>query len=187
MVGQAREREQVVVGRAPDLAYARQVCRQLQEHGVDAADLRLAATTETDEEHILDDVAREHLAEVDATQAGPLARTGAAVGAIAGAAVGAFGGFLAASGDVGDNVMLFAVVVLVFAALGAWVAATMSATRALLGADAPRHAPEPSTWLAVRVRGDRDARHTRDLLRRQGIRVVEEQTARTLGARAVRW
>lgn len=187
-MSQAREREQVVVGRAPDLAHARQVCRQLQERGVDAADLRLAATTTTPaEERTLDDVARERLDELDAGQTGQLAGTGAVVGAVAGAVVGAFGGFLASSGDVGGNLTLFAVVVLVFAALGAWVAATMSATRSLLVGHELPPPPDASTWLAVRVRDDRDARHTRDLLRRQGIRVVEERTARTLGARTVRW
>jgi hypothetical protein len=186
-VGQAREREQIVVGRAPDLAHARQACRQLQEHGVDAADLRLAANAAGAEDRTVEDVAREQLDAADARPVGQLGGTGAVVGALVGGAVGAFGGVLASSGDVGGNITLFAVVVLVFAALGAWVAATMSATRSMSDAGEPVAAPEPSTWLAVRVRDDRDARHMRDLLRRQGIRVVEEHTAQGLGARTVRW
>jgi hypothetical protein len=42
-------------------------------------------------------------------------------------------------------------------------------------------------WLAVRVHNDREANRTRELLTWEGISLVEEHTAETLGIHTVRW
>jgi hypothetical protein len=185
-----------VVGRAPDLDHARTVLQELQNHGVDAADLRLAGTAAREaEHHALDDEGRDQL---DARAVGHIGRrvgSGAVVGALGGGIVGAVGGFLATSGDVAGNLTLFLVVVLVFAALGAWVAATVTAT-ASMGYDdtwqltfdgLPEGPAEAATWVAVRVHDDDDAADARQVFARKGITAVEEHTADAHGEHMVRW
>jgi hypothetical protein len=171
----------VVVGRAPDLEHARSIFDELQHHGVDANDLKL------------DDAARELL---DARAVGHVGRRvggGAVAGALAGGLVGAVGGFLVTSGDVGSSPTLFLVVTLVFAALGAWVTATVAATRSMGSDDTwqltfddstPR---DDGTWIAVRVHDDTDVAEARDVFAQEGVTTVEEHLATTHGEHTVRW
>jgi hypothetical protein len=108
------------------------------------------------------------------------------------------GGLLATSGDVGGNVTLFLVVVLVFAALGAWVAGTVSATTSMGYDDTWQLTFDPEqggrsdhrddgAWIAMRVRDDDDVAGARELFARAGITAVEEHTARAHGEHMVRW
>jgi hypothetical protein len=182
-------RPHIVVGRAPDLEHARMVFHELQSHGIDAGDVRLAgAAVQPAEAFACDLDAREELDARTLRHLGHQAEAGAFVGALAGAAIGAGGGLLAASGDIGGSLALFVVVVLVFTAIGAWVGATVSATRSM-GYDDTRYLPFDATggatWVAVRVRDDRDAAHTAQLLEREGITLVEEHPAAVRGDQTV--
>jgi hypothetical protein len=186
----------VVVGRVPDLDHARTVLQELQNHGVDAADLRLAGTSaEQAERHTQDEAARERLDGRTVGHVGRRVGGGAVAGALAGAVIGAVGGFLATSGDVGGNLTLFLVVVLVFAALGAWVAATVTATASMgyddtwqltFGGETDGDVAEEA-WIAVRVRDAEDAAGARQVFASEGITAVEEHTADAHGEHMVRW
>jgi hypothetical protein len=188
--GQDRH-QHIVVGRAPDLDHARQVFQELQNHGVDASDMRLAGkAAERAERRTRDDVARERLDARTTQHVGRQVSLGALVGALAGGAVGAVGGLLVTSGDVGENLALFLVIVLVFGGLGAWVAAIVNATRSMGYDDTWQLTfddSDGSTWIAVRVRDGGAVTTTRELLAREGITDVEEHTAQTRGAHTVRW
>jgi hypothetical protein len=173
------QRVRIVVGRAPDLDHARHVFQELQNHGIDAADLRLAGSTaRRAERHTRDDAAREQLDRRVAGHVGRRVGGGAVIGALGGAALGAIGGLLVTGGDVGGNPTLFLVVVLVFAALGAWVVATVSATRSMGYEDTWQLTfddSDGSALVAVRVRDDEAAAAARDLLAHEGVTVVEER------------
>jgi hypothetical protein len=180
-----------VVGQAPDLHHARRVSEYVQHHGVDANDIRLAATAaERAEQRTSDLAARDQRDGVARRHARRQAEAGALIGALAGAAIGAAGGLLATAGHVGRDLTFFLAIVLVFTGLGAWVAASVSAARSM-GFDDPwaltLDGADDSAWIAVRVRNDRDADRTRELLKYEGISLVEEHTAETRGIHTVRW
>jgi hypothetical protein len=183
----------VVVGRAPDLQHARTIFEELQHHGVDAADLKLGAADRGPEHHTRGDGARGQPDVRTVDHVGRRVGGGAVVGALGGGLVGAIGGFLVTSGDVGSHLTLFLVVTLVFAALGAWVAATVTATRSmgyddtwqLTFDDATRR--DDGTWVAVRVHDDTEVAEARDVFAQEGITTVEEHLATTHGERTVRW
>jgi hypothetical protein len=180
-----------VVGRAPDLDHARHVFQELQNHGIDAADLRLAGSAaRRAERHTRDDGVREQLDRKVAGHVGRRVGAGAVIGALAGAVVGAVGGLLVTGGDVGDNPALFLVVVLVFAALGGWVLAIVSATRSMGYDDTWQLTFDDrggATLVAVRVRDDAAAASARDLLADEGVTVVEERTASARDQHTLEW
>ena len=104
--------------------------------------------------------------------------------------IGAGGGLLATAGNVGRDLTVFLAVVFVFTGLGAWVAASVSAARSIAYDDQWDLELDDSDgppWIAVRVHSDRDANRTRELLTWEGISLVEEHTAETLGIHTVRW
>lgn len=190
VVGQLQDHRQFIVGQAPDPDHARRVCEYLQHHGVDANDVRLAGSAaDLAQRRTRDLAARDQMDALTLTQARRKAEAGALIGALAGAAIGAGGGLLATAGHVGRDLMFFVAIVLVFTVVGAWVAASVGAARSMsvddpwrLTLDGAGDAP----WIAVRVRNDRDADHTRELLMYEGVSLVDEETAETLGVRTFR-
>ncbi len=183
--------QQVVVGLAPDLGQARRVFGYLQNHGIDPNDVRLElAAVEPDAQPSLDPAVRDQLGQVTIGHAGRRAEAGALIGALAGGAVGALGGVLATSGHVGRDLTTFLAIVFVFTGLGAWAAACLTAARSMADDNAPARPSEHidgSTWIAVRVHDARDVAHARDLLEREGVVLVEEDTAHAQGAHSLRW
>ena len=187
-VRQLQEHRQFIVGQAPDPDHARRVCDYLQHHGMDARDVRLAGSAAD-----LPQRRTRNLAAREQTDARARSRreaeAGALIGALAGAAIGAGGGLLATAGHVSRDLMFFVAIVLVFTGVGAWVAASVTAARSMriddpwqLKLDGAGDSP----WIAVRVRNDGDADHTRELLMYESVSLVDEHTAETLGARTFR-
>ena len=167
-----------VVGKALDRDHARRVYEYLEQHGVDANDVRLAGSA----------AAQLDLAALDPIDAVGHARhkaeAGALIGALAGAAIGAGGGLLATAGHVGRDLLFFLAVVLVFTGLGAWIAASVSAARSMRVDDSRQRTferPDDSPWIAVRVRSEREANLTRDLFTFEGVSLVDEDTADSVG------
>jgi hypothetical protein len=185
------DHQHIVVGRAPDLDHARDVFQQLQNHGVDAADLRLAGkAAERAQRRTHEGDARSRIDNRTARHVGRSVGLGAVIGGLAGAVVGIIGGLLVTGGDVGDSPALFGVIVFVFAGLGAWASAIVSATRSMGYDDTWQLTfddSDGSTWVAVRVRDGAAVRATRDLLVREGITDVREQSAVPKGEHTVRW
>lgn len=167
-----------VVGKALDRDHAGRVYEYLEQHGVDANDVRLAGSA----------AAQVDLAALDPIDAVGHARhkaeAGALIGALAGAAIGAGGGLLATAGNVSRDLLFFLAVVFVFTGLGAWVAASVTAARAMRVDDSRGRTfdcPDDSPWIAVRVRSEREANLTRDLFTFEGVSLVDEDTADNLG------
>lgn len=186
---QLQEHQQFIVGQAPDPDHARRVCEYLQHHGADANDVRLAGSAADLVEPTHDPAVRDHVDAPALAHARRKAEAGALIGALAGAAIGAGGALLATAGNVSRDLMFFVAIVLVFTGVGTWVAASVSAARSMtvddpwqLTFDGAGDAP----WIAVRVRYDRDADHTRELFMYEGVSLVDEHTAETLGARIFR-
>jgi hypothetical protein len=180
----------LVVGRAPDREHAQRAARHLQSHGVDAADVKLAGSAAEEAEAHIRRAARDEMDAWARSQAGRQAEAGALIGALAGAAIGAGGGLLATSGDISGRMTLFLAIVFVFTGLGAWVGSVLTAAEALSYDDAFPAGygnGDGATWIAVRVHDSRDAVHTRALLRREGITLVEERTAEALSAHTALW
>ncbi len=167
-----------VVGKALDRDHARRVYEYLAYHGVDENNIRLAgsAAAQLDLPALdpIDDIGHARLK----------AEAGALIGALAGAAIGAGGGLLATAGHVSRDLLFFVAVVLVFTGLGAWVAASVSAVRSMR-VDHSRERtfdrPDDSPWIAVRVRSEREANLTRDLFTFEGVSLVDEEAADSLG------
>lgn len=185
------EHQRFVVGQAPDLEHARRVYQYLRNRGVDPNDIRLRATAaELADQPTHDLAARDQVDSLAADLARREAEAGALIGALAGAAIGAGGGLLATAGNISGNLALFLAIVFGFAGLGAWVAASLCAARSMGYDDTLElmvDEGDGSAWIAVRVRDELHADHIRALLEFEGLALVEEHTAETLGVHTVRW
>jgi hypothetical protein len=185
------DRQHIVVGRAPDLQHARHVLQQLQGHGVDAADIRLAGdAAERADRKTLDTGSRSRLDNRTAEYIARRAVIGAIVGGLVGLVLGVCVGLVVTNGDPADNGVLFTVMVGILTALGSAAAAIGNAYRTMGYDDTWQLTFDDtggSAWVAVRVRDHDAVRAMRGLLEQEGITDVEEHDTTDGGVNIARW
>lgn len=170
----------VMVGRASDLHHARQAYTSLQNHGIDASDLKIAGETAVEAQGST--MSKPRRAQIDRRMVeflGIRVAGGAVAGALGVAGIAAAVGAILVATDTIAWPLFGAIVAAAFffgGTFGAFVSMERSTgytdTWELTFDD-----DEGAAWVAVRVRDDTAAQRVRHLLEHHGIEVSEDRLA----------
>ena len=188
-----RPSDTTVMARYQGMSEARRAFNALQNHGVDASDIRLAGyEAEASRQRAEAPGAFEGVDERTVRHLGPRVVLGGAVGGVLGAALGlAVGAAIAGIVDVDATVALFALTTLVLAALGSALGVFITFERSVGYDDTWELTLDESgggVWIAVRVRGDGEGSQVLRALERDAPSLsVEVRETIPEGMHTVRW